>query len=119
MLSQCLKFKKNTESKNPEAAKTTEKIILSSKSAVCDIKKSRFIKKQEVSGLLSSLGQKTSLCKVPLLGEILFQRYKTHEIINKFLLRGDQFMSVMHLRQPGFTYSACRPFTKQRKNKKM
>ena len=35
-----------------------------------------------------------------------------NEIINKFLLAGDKFMPEMHLRQPGFTYSACGPFTK-------
>ena len=35
-------------------------------------------------------------------------------IINKFLLTGDKFMPEMHLRQPGFTYSACGPFTKHR-----
>ena len=35
-----------------------------------------------------------------------------NDIINKFLLAGDKFMPEMHLRQPGFTYSACRPFTK-------
>ena len=35
-----------------------------------------------------------------------------NEIINKFLLVGDKFMPEMHLRQPGFTFSACRPFTK-------
>ena len=34
------------------------------------------------------------------------------EIRNKFLLAGDKFMPEMHLRQPGFTYSACGPFTK-------
>ena len=34
------------------------------------------------------------------------------EIANKFLLAGDQFMPEMHLKQPGFTYSACGPFTK-------
>ena len=34
-----------------------------------------------------------------------------NEIINKFLLAGDKFMPVMYLRQPGFTYSACGPFT--------
>ena len=32
-------------------------------------------------------------------------------ILNKFLLAGDNFMPEMHLRQPGFTYSACRLFT--------
>ena len=35
-----------------------------------------------------------------------------NEIINKFLLAGDKFMPEMHLKQPGFTYSACGPFTK-------
>ena len=38
--------------------------------------------------------------------------YKMNNIINKFLLAGDKFMSEMHLRQPQFTYSACAPFTK-------
>ena len=37
-----------------------------------------------------------------------------NEIINKFLLVGDKFMPEMHLRQPGFTYSACGPFTKNK-----
>ena len=35
-----------------------------------------------------------------------------NDIINKFLLTGDKFMCEMHLRQPGFPYSACGPFTK-------
>ena len=37
-----------------------------------------------------------------------------NEIINKFLLVGDKFMPEMHLKQPGFTYSACCPFTKNK-----
>ena len=37
-----------------------------------------------------------------------------NKIVNKFLLAGDKFMSKMHLRQPGFTYSACVPFTKNK-----
>ena len=37
-----------------------------------------------------------------------------NEIVNSFLLVGDKFMLEMHLRQPGFTYSACRPFTKNK-----
>ena len=40
--------------------------------------------------------------------------YKMNDIINKFLLAGDKFMPEMHLRQPGFTYSACGPFTKNK-----
>ena len=37
-----------------------------------------------------------------------------NEIVNKFLLVGDKFMPEMHLKQSGFTYSACVPFTKNK-----
>ena len=37
-----------------------------------------------------------------------------NRIVNKFLLAGDAFMPKMHLKQPGFTYSACRPFTEHK-----
>ena len=37
-----------------------------------------------------------------------------NEVIHKFLLAGDKFMPEMHLKQPGFTYSACGPFTKNK-----
>ena len=37
-----------------------------------------------------------------------------NEIVNKFLLVGDKFMPQIHLKQPGFTYSACGPFTKNK-----
>ena len=37
-----------------------------------------------------------------------------NEIANTFLLLGDKFMPEMHLKQPGFTYSACDPFTKNK-----
>ena len=40
--------------------------------------------------------------------------YKMNDIINNFLLAGDKCMPEMHLRQPGFTYSACGPFTKNK-----
>ena len=40
--------------------------------------------------------------------------YKMNAIINKFLLAGDKFMREIHLRQPGFTYSACGSFTKNK-----
>ena len=43
-----------------------------SKCAICDSKKSRFIKNQEAKGLLSNLGVRTPLNKVPTLGDILF-----------------------------------------------
>ena len=35
-----------------------------------------------------------------------------NEIVNKLLLVGDNLMPEMHLKQPGFTYSACAPFKK-------
>ena len=41
-----------------------------------------------------------------------------NDIINKFLLAGNKFMPKMHLRQPGFTYSACGPITKIKKEYK-
>ena len=37
-----------------------------------------------------------------------------NEIVNKFLLARDKFMPEMHLKQPGFTYSVCGPFTKNK-----
>ena len=38
-----------------------------------------------------------------------------NESVNKFLLAGDTFMPEMYLKQSGFTYSACGPFTKTKK----
>ena len=73
MLSYCLKCRKNTESKNPKVSKTrNERIMLLSKCAVCYSKKSKFIKEQEASRLSSSLGMKTPLSKIPLVGTLLF-----------------------------------------------
>ena len=37
-----------------------------------------------------------------------------NEIVNTFLLGGDKFMPEMHLKQPGFFYSACGSFTKNK-----
>ena len=73
MLSYCLKCRKNTESKNPRFAKTNKgKSIILSKCAVCESKKSRFIKEEEASRLLSSLGIRTPLSQIPLEGPLLF-----------------------------------------------
>ena len=49
----------------------TEEILLSNY-VICDSKKSKFLKQQEASGLLSSLGIKTPLSKIPLVGPLLF-----------------------------------------------
>ena len=38
-----------------------------------------------------------------------------NEIVNKFLLADDKFIPEMYLKQRGFTYSACGPFTKNKK----
>ena len=46
--------------------------MILSKCAICGSKKSRFIKKQEASGILTSLGFKTGLYKIPFFGDYLF-----------------------------------------------
>ena len=40
--------------------------------------------------------------------------YTMNDIINKLLLAGDKFMPEIHLKQPGFTFRACGPFTKNK-----
>ena len=40
--------------------------------------------------------------------------YKMNEIVNRFLLASEKFMPEMHLKQPGSTYNACGPFTKNK-----
>ena len=66
MSSYCLKCKKNTENINPKVSKISNgRKLISSKYAICGSKKSRFIKKQEESGILTSLGLKTPLSKIP------------------------------------------------------
>ena len=73
MSSYCLKCKKNTKNINPKVSKTNNgKTMLLSKCAICGSKKSRFIKIQEASGILSNAGLKIPLNKIPLLGDILF-----------------------------------------------
>ena len=42
------------------------------------------------------------------------RRIKMNGIVNQFLLTGDKFMPEMQLKQPGFTYSPCRPYTKNK-----
>ena len=48
-----------------------KRLIMQSKCPVCGIKKSRFVKEQEAKGLLSNLGIKTPLSKIPLLNVLL------------------------------------------------
>ena len=73
MISYCLKCKKNTESIDPKvSANTNGKTMILSKCAICGAKISKFIKNQEAKGLLSNLGIRTPLRKIPLLGDVLF-----------------------------------------------
>ena len=73
LLYYCLKCRKNTESKNPKVASTKNgRIMLLSNCVIGDSKKSKFFKQQESSGLVSSLGIKTPLSKIPLVGLLLF-----------------------------------------------
>ena len=73
MKSNCLKCRKNTENINPKVSKTSNgRTMVLSKCAICDSKKSRFIKNQEAKGLLSNICDRTLLSKVPILGDILF-----------------------------------------------
>ena len=73
MKSYCSKCRKDTENINLRVSSTSNgrKMILS-KCAICGSKKSRFIKNQEARGLLSNLGIRYLLGKVPILGNILF-----------------------------------------------
>ena len=72
MESYCLKCRKNTENINQKISGTSNgKAMILSNCAICGSKKSRFIKNKEAKGLLSKLGIKTPLSKVPILGDIL------------------------------------------------
>ena len=73
MKSNCLKCRKDTKNINARVSNTSNsRSMIVSKCAICGNKKSRFIKNQEAKGLLSNLGIKTPLSKVPILGDILF-----------------------------------------------
>ena len=73
MKSYCLKCRKDTENINSRVSKTSNnRTMILSKCAKCGSKKSRFIKNQEAKRLLSNLGIRTPLSKVPILGDILF-----------------------------------------------
>ena len=68
----CVKCRKNTKNLNSKIFKTKNgRLIMQSKCVDCGIKKSRFVKEQETKGLLSNLGIKAPLSKLPLLN-VLF-----------------------------------------------
>ena len=73
MESYCLKCKKCTKNINPQVSSTSnDKLMILSKCEICNSNKSKFINKQEAKGLLSKLGIKTPLSKIPVLRDILF-----------------------------------------------
>ena len=95
MESYCLKCKKHTKNIDPQVSSTSNgKLMILSKCTICNSKKSTFINRQEAKGLLSNLGIKTSLSKVPVL---VSMNIKMNEIVNKFLLVGDKRMPEMDL----------------------
>ena len=68
----CLKCRKDTENIDRKIVRTkNNRLVMQLKYSVCGIKKSRFLKDQEAKGLLSNLGIKTPLSKIPLLN-VLF-----------------------------------------------
>ena len=73
MESYCLKCKKYAKTINLLVSGTSNgKLMILSKCAICNSNKSKFVNKQEAKGLLSKLGIKTPLGKIPILGDILF-----------------------------------------------
>ena len=68
----CVKCRKDTENIDPKIDRTkNNRWIMQAKCPVCRIKNSRFVKEQEAKPLLSNLGIKTLLIKIPLLN-VLF-----------------------------------------------
>ena len=64
----CLSCRKYTKNTNPRIVKSkNNRSMIQSNCAICNSKKSRLIKEQQAKGLLSNLGIKAPLNKVPLL----------------------------------------------------
>ena len=74
MKTYCLKCKKDTDNIDPKMFKTkNNRLLMQSKCSVCKNKKSRFVKEQDAKGLLSNLGIKIPLSKIPLLNVLFFK----------------------------------------------
>ena len=72
MKTQCVKCRKETENIDPKMVRTrNNRLIMQSKYSVCGIKKSIFVKEQKAKDLLSNLGIKTPVSKIPLIN-VLF-----------------------------------------------
>ena len=66
-----MKCREDTKNIDPKMVRTkNNRLIMQAKCPVCGIKKSRFVKEQEAKGLLSTLGIKTPLSKIPLLNVV-------------------------------------------------
>ena len=72
MKTYCVKCRRDTENIDPKIVGTkNNRLIMQSKCPACGIKKSRIVKEQEANGLLSNLGIKTPLSRIPL-SNVLF-----------------------------------------------
>ena len=73
MKTYCMKCRTDTENIDPKMLRTkNNRLVMQSKCSVCGIKKSRLVKEQEAKDLLSNIGIKTPLSKIPLLN-VLFR----------------------------------------------
>ena len=76
MKTYCVKCKKDTENIDPKMLRTkNNRLVMQWKCSACGIKKSRFVKEQEAKDLLSNLGIKTPLSKIPLLNVLLWMQF--------------------------------------------
>ena len=78
-----MKCRKDAENIDPKIVRTkNNRLNMQSKRSVCRIKKARFVKEQEAKSVLSNLGIKTPLSKIPFLNVLL--SVKINEIVNKY-----------------------------------
>ena len=76
MKTYCMKCKKDTENIDPKIVRAkNNRLVMQPKCFVSEIKKSRFVKEQEAKFLLSNLGSKTPLSKIPLLNDLFWVQF--------------------------------------------
>ena len=108
----CGKCRKNTENLNPKIFKTKNgRLIMQSKCPDCGIK---ICERKKSKRITKQLRNQTTIKWNSIVKCFVLRCIKMNGIVNNFLLVGDKFMPEMHLKQPGFTYSACGPFTKNK-----
>ena len=72
----CVRCRKDTKNIDPKMVRTkNNRLVMQSKCSICGIKKSRFVKEEEMRGLLSNLGIKTPLGKIPLLNVLFWMQF--------------------------------------------